>query len=395
MDKQAAVVLGLHSFETSVGAARNERRALDGRRMADDGAHQMKRILVIDDEDWLREMVHLALAQKGFDVIEAENGAVGIEKARKELPDLILCDVNMEKVDGYLTLSSLRNEPTTAAIPFILMTGLADNAGMRHGMELGADDYLPKPFTIEELYAAVEARLKKAQALRQEAEKKLADLRDNISMMLPHELRTPLNGILAYGEMLAAEAATLPAKEVAEMGQVIHDSGKRLERLIENFLIYAQIELLGADAQKVNALRQKQTRSPAKLIEERAAGQARAANRADDLVLDLADQPVPMSEDYLAKIVDELVQNAFKFSDPGKRVSVTLSGSPNGVVLSVTDQGRGFSTEHITKVGAYMQFDRKIQEQQGLGLGLVIARRLTELHGGTLSIQSERGTAPR
>ncbi len=107
----------------------------------------MKRILVIDDEPWLREMVRIALAQKGFEVIEAENGALGIEKARKQLPDLILCDVNMEKVDGYLTLSSLRNEPATAAIPFILMTGLADNAGMRHGMELGADDYLPKPFT--------------------------------------------------------------------------------------------------------------------------------------------------------------------------------------------------------------------------------------------------------
>jgi signal transduction histidine kinase len=353
----------------------------------------MKRILVIDDERWLREMVHIALAQKGFEVIEAENGAVGIEKARKQLPDLILCDVNMEKVDGYLTLSSLRNEPSTAAIPFILITGLADNAGMRHGMELGADDYLPKPFTVEELFAAVEARLKKAQALRQEAEKKLADLRDSISMMLPHELRTPLNGILAYGEILAAEAGTLPAKEVADMGQVIYDSGKRLERLIENFLIYAQIEVLAADAQKINALRQKQTQFPAKLIEERAVGQARTANRANDLALDLADHPVPISEDYLAKIVDELVQNAFKFSDPGKRVSVTLSGLPNGVVLSVTDQGRGFSTEHITKVGAYMQFDRKILEQQGLGLGLVIARRLTELHGGTLSIQSERGAS--
>ena len=82
----------------------------------------MKRILVIDDEEWLREMVHLALSQKGFEVVEAENGAVGIEKARKELPDLILCDVNMEKVDGYLTLSALRSEPATAAIPFILMT---------------------------------------------------------------------------------------------------------------------------------------------------------------------------------------------------------------------------------------------------------------------------------
>jgi two-component system, sensor histidine kinase and response regulator len=352
----------------------------------------MKRILVIDDEEWLREMVHIALAQRGYEVIEAENGAVGIDKARKELPDLILCDVNMEKVDGYLTLSSLRNEATTAAIPFILMTGLADNAGMRHGMELGADDYLPKPFTIEELFAAVEARLKKADTLRQEAEKKLADLRDNISLMLPHELRTPLNGILAYGEILAAEAGTLPPKEIAEMGQTIHDGGKRLERLIENFLIYAQIELMGADAQKLGALRQKRTLSPAKLIEEHARGQARAAKRLEDLVLELADQPVPMSEDYLAKIVDELVQNAFKFSDAGRQVRVTLSGLPNGVVLSVSDEGRGFSTEHITKVGAYMQFDRKIQEQQGLGLGLVIAKRLTEVHGGTLTIQSERGT---
>jgi signal transduction histidine kinase len=127
------------------------------------------------------------------------------------------------------------------------------------------------------------------------------------------------------------------------------------------------------------------------LIEEHAVGQARAANRPNDLVLDLTDHPVPISEDYLARIVDELVQNAFKFSDPGKGVNVTLSGLPNAVVLSVTDQGRGFSTEHIAKVGAYMQFDRQIQEQQGLGLGLVIARRLAELHGGTLSIQSERG----
>ena len=67
----------------------------------------MKKILVIDDEEWLREMMHLALQQRGFQVIEAANGADGIEMARKELPDLILCDINMDKVDGYLTLSSL------------------------------------------------------------------------------------------------------------------------------------------------------------------------------------------------------------------------------------------------------------------------------------------------
>lgn len=351
----------------------------------------MKKILVIDDEEWLREMVQLALRQRGYTVIEAQNGAVGIEKARKELPDLILCDVNMEKVDGYLTLSSLRREPATAAIPFILMTGLADNAGMRHGMELGADDYLPKPFTIDALYAAVEVRLKKSQTAREAAERRLADLRDAISMALPHELRTPLNGIIAYGEILTAEAESLQPAEIAEMGQVIHQSGQRLERLVENFLICAQLELLGTDPQRVNALRSKQTLQPARLVETHAGKQAQQTNRTGDLELNLTSVPVPMSEEYFGKIVDELLQNAFKFSSAGSKVRVSLEETDNTVTLSVGDVGRGFSTEQITKVGAYMQFDRKMHEQQGLGLGLSIARRLTELHGGTLTIQSGKG----
>ncbi len=350
----------------------------------------MKKILVIDDEEWLREMIQVALQQRGHDVVQAENGAAGVEKARKELPDLILCDVNMGKMDGYATLSALRNEPATATIPFILMTGLADNAGMRHGMELGADDYLPKPFTIDGLYAAVDARLKKVQTVRAEAERKLADLRDNISMMLPHELRTPLNGILAYGEILTADATTLQPHEIAEMGQVIYESGRRLERLIENFLILAQLQLLEADPQKVAALRRKQTASPARLIEEHARKQAGEASRTGDLQLQLSDAPVPMSEEYLGKVVDELIQNAFKFSSSGAAVRVEFSKTPDAVVLSVRDHGRGFSSEHISRVGAYMQFDRKMHEQQGIGLGLSIARRLTELHGGTLTIQSDK-----
>jgi signal transduction histidine kinase len=352
---------------------------------------RMKKILVIDDEEWLREMVQMALRQRGYEVVEAENGAIGIEKARKELPDLILCDVNMEKVDGYSTLSSLRNEPATAAIPFILMTGLADHAGMRHGMELGADDYLPKPFTIEGLYAAVDARLKKAQTVRAEAERKLSDLRDNISMMLPHELRTPLNGILAYGEILHNDAPTLQPGEITEMGQVIYDCGRRLERLIENFLIYSQLELWAVDPHKVNLLRRTQTADSARLVEQHARKQAEEAKRPADLQLSLNKVPVPMGEEYLTKVVDELVQNAFKFSKPGSVVRVTLSETPAAAVLSVNDAGRGFSAEHIASVGAYMQFDRKLHEQQGLGLGLTIARRLTELHGGTLTIQSEAG----
>jgi len=352
----------------------------------------MKKILVIDDEEWLREMIHLALHQRGFEIIEAANGTEGIEMARKELPDLILCDINMGKVDGYLTLSSLRNEASTASIPFILMTGLADSASMRHGMELGADDYLPKPFTTDGLYAAVDARLKKSQTVRDEAERKLAHLRDNISLMMPHEMRTPLNGIMSNAEMLEHSAATLKPGDVAEIGQEIHKSSDRLARLIENFLIYAQLELVAADPKNVNALRVGRTEHPKGLIKKHAAAQASHANRLADLSFELADVPMPIAEEYLSKIINELLQNAFKFSETDSPVRLTLAEAFNAVTLSVSDKGRGFTAEQITRIGAYMQFDRKLHEQQGLGLGLTIAKRLVELHGGKFSIVSDKET---
>jgi two-component system sensor histidine kinase/response regulator len=348
----------------------------------------MKKILVIDDEEWLRDMVKIALMDRGYEVVEADNGATGIEVAREELPDLILCDVRMERVDGYLTLATLRDEPATAAIPFILITGMADTAGMRHGMELGADDYLPKPFTIEGLYAAVDARLKKAQTTREDAEKKLSALRDNISLMLPHEMRTPLNGILGFGELLQSAADSLPPEEVADMGRAIYESGRRLERLIENFLVYVRLEITAGDPARVGELRGK-TVGAAHVISDQATAVATECGRVADLKLQLDASPVSISQDYLSKLTMELVQNACKFSKQGTPVTVTLSGSPTGVIISINDHGRGFTADQITRIGAYMQFDRKAQEQQGAGLGLIIAKRIAELHGGSLSIISD------
>jgi two-component system sensor histidine kinase/response regulator len=271
------------------------------------------------------------------------------------------------------------------------MTGLADNAGMRHGMELGADDYLAKPFTTDALYAAVDARLKKAQTVRDEAERKLAHLRDNISLMMPHEMRTPLNGILSNAELLAQSASTLKTAEIAEIGQEIYKSSQRLERLIENFLIYAQLELIAADPKNVNALRIGKTEHSDALIREHATNQALNVNRAKDLTLEIIDISTPMATEYLAKVTDELVHNAFKFSEPGTPVRVTLKEAFNSIVFTVQAKGRGFSTEQIAQIGAYMQFERKMNEQQGLGLGLTIAKRLVELHGGVFSIEGKKG----
>ena len=354
----------------------------------------MSKILVIDDEAWLREMIRLALAQHGFEVIEAGDSQEGISMAREHLPDLVLCDVNMDKAGaGYTTLAKLREDTTTAAIPFILMTGLADAAGMRHGMALGADDYLPKPFKIDELYSAVDARLRKVRTVREEAERKLSHQRNQISFMLPHEMRTPLNGIISNAELLATiEEMPLPASEIAIMGREISQSGQRLERLIENFLAYAQIELLAADPQAVDSLCEARLANPGEIARNVARNLADRAGRLADLVVEVADVPLAIAEEYFKKIVTELVQNALKYSEAGAPVRVRLALAAGEVAFTVTDSGRGFSTEQMKRIGAYVQFERKMQDVEGLGLGLTIARKLVELHGGTLAIESGQGT---
>jgi YesN/AraC family two-component response regulator len=127
----------------------------------------MTKVLVIEDEAQSREIFTEGLEAEGFDVINAENGLVGIQKAQEVLPDLVFCDILMPELDGYGVLNTLRQNPATAIIPFIFLTAKATKAELRQGMKLGADDYLTKPFTVEELLDAIAVRLKKQAALRQ------------------------------------------------------------------------------------------------------------------------------------------------------------------------------------------------------------------------------------
>src|SRR5712691_8267690 len=155
-----------------------------------------KKVLVIDDTQEIRMIITESLNLYGFTTLTAEDGMSGIKMAQEHQPDLIICDINMPNLDGYGTLTALRENEATATIPFIFLSGAADKLNMRRGMELGADDYLTKPFTHKELMAAVNTRLEKQAELQRHSDKKLDELRGNITLALPHELRTPLNGIL-------------------------------------------------------------------------------------------------------------------------------------------------------------------------------------------------------
>ncbi|MBE9011149.1 diguanylate cyclase, partial [Pseudanabaenaceae cyanobacterium LEGE 13415] len=127
----------------------------------------MKTILVIEDDELIRKNLLEILELEGFRAIEAENGQVGIEKALAILPDLVLCDICMPELDGYGVLESLRSTPQTSTIPVIFLTAKSDQSDLRRGMNLGADDYLVKPCTVNELIGAISSRLKKQAAYMQ------------------------------------------------------------------------------------------------------------------------------------------------------------------------------------------------------------------------------------
>jgi len=356
----------------------------------------MNRILVIEDDASVREEILRILRFEDYEAVGAASGTEGLELADRERPDCILCDLLMPELNGFETLARLRARSETAATPIIFITARTAREDIRIGMDMGADDYITKPFTAEELLSAVSGRLQRRMSLEEVRERKFADLRDTITAALPHEFRTPLTVVLGFAELLERQAQRLTADEISEIARDMQAAGKRLEHLVENFLLYAEIELLAADrgAQDARAAAEIPDHAVAAIVEQSARrAAARAGREADLRVVIEPDVTVRMGAAELDRVVRELAGNAFKFSHPGSMVTVSAAPdrASDELVVSVSDHGRGMSPEEIASVGALTQFRRRIHEQQGSGLGLVIAKRLVEINGGRLAIESVPG----
>jgi signal transduction histidine kinase len=356
-----------------------------------------KKVLVIDDTQDIRFIISETLNMFGFHTLTAEDGVTGTSMARDNLPDLIICDINMPNLDGYGTLKAMREHEATAGIPFIFLSGATDKSDMRRGMELGADDYLTKPFTHKELMAAVNARLEKQAEVQRQSDKRLNELRGNITLALPHELRTPLNGILGLASLMMDDYATMPPEEVLESSKFIHDSALRLHRLIENFLVFSQIELMASESKTIDISASIQPVQANDVVPEIARKTAARFKREGDLQLKIEAASLLVPQENFIKIAEELIDNAFKFSEPGQAVNISIEVADGRCQFVVTDKGRGLTAEQISRIGPHIQFNRQTYEQQGAGLGLFIAKRLTELLGGRFHIDSkaDQGTTVR
>lgn len=351
----------------------------------------MKRILIIDDEEPMRMTVKMILESAGYEILEADSGRQGLLLAREHLPDLTLCDVNMPGMDGTGVLQSFRADPDLANRSFVMMTGNPLQTPQRVGMNLGADDYLAKPFKVDELLQCVETRLKRAEVHWRVEGKTLQDLRTTIHSVLPHEFFTPLVGIIGLSEVLKEEAGELSRESIVEYATNIERSGQRLHRTLRNYLKILDLDQTAAESRPARPGSALTATDALTVVENTARTVAAKHGRTADLVLRLTPCAVTLDRDALAVLVEELLENACGFSRLGTPVVVEFFVDQDATTLRVTDKGRGMTPEQIDRIGAFKQFDRKRYEQQGLGLGLSLVNRLLHRAGGALALHSIMG----
>ncbi len=348
----------------------------------------MKKILLIEDNPNVLLNTTKMLQAEGHMVITADNGRSGLEMAQQHIPSLIICDIMMPEIDGYGVIAALRNNPATTTIPFIFLSAKSDKNDFRQGMELGSDDYLTKPFTRDELLGAINAQFKKQEIINSYYKQELANLRGNISKSLPHQLLFPAIEVMGLADILVKNYHAMQAHEVPDLGKRIRKAGRDMHEMVKKFLLYAELESTENNTEWMNQIRNSKATFVDIEIASCAKKIAENYNRVSDLHVDINDASIQVSDSYLNVIVKELIDNGFKFSSEGTAVDVVGSCDEKEYCLSVSDRGQGIEPEQIANFGAYMKFEKKLYIQQGTGLGLAIAKRLLDLHGGRLEIES-------
>ncbi len=346
----------------------------------------MKKILVIDDDHSVRTLVGKTLRSR-FNVTTVNDGQAGLDTALSTQPHLILCDVNMKGLDGYATLFSLRQNPLTCDTPFIFMTGEASAPGMRHGMELGADDYLPKPFVPQQLFAAIDTRLAKHELMRGQAEEKFRELQKTLANSIPSELLAPMDNLLALTELIGKGYRAFEVDEIVAMSRDVHRLATRVRQQIENCLALAELMLLAREPERRCRWHERTMIHVLDIVEPAVVQKAKLVERGNDLRVSFSYAQANIHPGALKKIVEEILDNAFKFSKPGTRVEVGVFSNDGQGTIQIADQGPGIAPHEIAKLGGFIRFEQRLVEAKGCGLGLAIAKGLTELNDGQFSIR--------
>lgn len=395
------------------------------------------RVLVVDDLAEIRDLLQVYLEDEGYDVLTAKDGQEALTAVAAHPPDLILLDVMMPGTDGYEVCRRLKSDEKTAFIPIVMLTALQELEHRLQGIEVGADEYLTKPFRRMELLTRVRSLLR-VKALHDQVaaynrlleqkvaertaalERALNDLREMDRLKseflsnISHELRTPLTPVMGYLPALLREEFGVLTPEQRRVLAHVSESVDRLHRLIDDLLTFMHWES-GEAALRVQPV------AVAAVVELAAAKVSAMAQEKGVQVMRTvpADLPqVQVDVTAIGRALGHLLDNAVKFTPKGGQVTITSrlvelstgqvvdSSQPvdpsttrpfdtkKWVEVAVRDTGVGISPEAIPKIfDRFYQVDSSTTRQHGgTGLGLAIVKYILDAHGAHITVESLPGT---
>lgn len=352
------------------------------------------RILVVEDNHTLLDSISFELEMNDYEVIRAENGQEAISLLEKlELPDLIVSDIAMPVMSGYEFLEAVRATDKWDHLPFIFLTAFDSKNAMLIGRNLGADDYLTKPFDPEELLAAVKNKIQRIEQMNSNTSRLLDEARQEFTNLVAHELRTPLTPILGGSEILEMSLKELPNDETHQYVQLIRSGAKRLQKSVKRIVMSVQLDsgrmplLKGPMAEDVNL------NDIVRQVGEKHTNDEFAKSFLIKLNLHSSPLVIHGMKNLFETIVDEIIDNAIKFSEVNREINIKTTVVDAYAKITVANKGRIIPKDQLKTVwGKFVQIDRGQYEQQGMGIGLYLVASLATAYGGRYEIMSDEDT---
>jgi two-component system sensor histidine kinase/response regulator len=347
-------------------------------------------VLIVDDAAKNLQVLGTILKEEPIEIAAAMNGKQALAVIEKTRPDLILLDVMMPELDGFATMRQLKSKTETAEIPVIFLTARTEMEDIVKGLNLGAADYITKPFNGTELLTRVRNHLELKRA--RDGLKEANAAKDKFFSIISHDLRTPFAIIIGFAEYLIDNFGKTDDVKSLELYQDILSISKRSHQLFENLLQWARSQA-GCIEFKPEVLNIHEiVKDVVGLVKDR------AKEKGIQLITDVPDNLIVRADkNMLSTILRNLTNNAVKFTQAGGRVEIMMQRENGGYQICVTDDGVGIPKAALNKL---FRIDEHISthgtdQEEGAGLGLILVREFVEKHGGRISVESEEGKGSR
>ncbi len=337
------------------------------------------RILVIEDDIAIRATLSDILEINGYAVIPATNGQEGVDLARSHHPDAILTDIAMPGLNGFEVIRALHADEETRSIPIIIVSASLEPAKVRQGMDLGAEDFIVKPFTEEQVLHSLRARLEK---------KALLDELDAFAHTVAHDLKSPISMLSMRAQLLRGKWDTADDAALFEHVIGLEKDIARLNNIVEELLLLAGVQRQTVRPQRVEM---------AEVVNESLERVGQLIAQSNAKVEQPAAWPAAMGHGpWIAEIWTNYLSNAVKYGGqpPAIRLGADLVPERTRVRFWVQDNGAGLTPEQ--QAALFQAFTRVTETRvKGHGLGLSIVRRIAEKLDGSVGVESQPGTGSR